>query len=104
MMETEIRTTQIKPQVRMGRLYQRGDSPVGAGFHPGPACVNRRAGTEPRPYKGAFPEVSLVRQSYFAVATSLVSRITDVRIFNYVAGEESQGSTPNTGGGGYGGF
>jgi len=48
--------------------------------------------------------VSADRRYVRVTCVPLFSRITDVRIFNYVSGEESQGSTPNTGGSGYSGY
>jgi hypothetical protein len=45
--------------------------------------------------------VSADRRYVRVTCVPLFSRITDVRIFNYVSGNESQGNLPNTGGGGF---
>lgn len=45
--------------------------------------------------------VSADRRYVRVTCVPLFSRISDVRIFNYNTGEESQGNLPNTGGGGF---
>ena len=47
--------------------------------------------------------VSADRRYVRVTCVPLFSRITDVRIFNFVSGTEGNGRVPNTGGGGFSG-